>query len=150
MASSGHRIGKSKKGTPIPPLLTQPLQQQLVLVFQHFFQTFARDKTVGRPIDRITEGHVIGRHALGHCAGRPARLKKPTCHLLPRSNLRNRAVVASGEINLPGLFVRREDMRKFIHALARLTQGFPRIENRHGKRAAGPAKFTPTRRPRLI
>ena len=108
-------------------------------MIQHLPQTLPRNKPMRRPVNRITEGHVIGRHAFGNGPGGSSSLKKPARHLLPRPNLRNRPVVEPGMINLPCFLLWRQNVKVFFHTRARLTQGFPRTQKRQGKRAAGPA-----------
>ena len=73
---------------------------------EHCPEANAADIAVGRPIDRVTEGHIIGRHCLRDRPGSASNMKETPGHFLSRSDLGKGAVTLRIEINLERFFVR--------------------------------------------
>src|SRR5207244_764562 len=96
-------VGKNEEGAVGAKLLVEALDEQAVLVIEHRLQTFAADVPLRRPVDRVTEGHVVRRHRLGHRAGRAPDMEKPPRHFLSGADLGERAVLLDVEIDLERL-----------------------------------------------
>lgn len=104
-------------------------------MIQHLPKPFPRDKAVSRSINRVTESHIICRHAFSYCSSRASRLKKPACNLLPCPNLGKRAVILARKIDFLRFFVRRFLMSNFFMLVLGLPKGYcgQRIANERGR-----------------
>ena len=111
-----HRVRENKKFGRSSALLLQALLQQLILMIQHAMEPLPRDVTLGRPINGITDRHVISRHGLGDGACRSAHSKEPARHFLSRTDLSEGPVLGRVEIDLQSLLVRARNLS--IHAAA--------------------------------
>src|SRR6266699_3299675 len=103
VASRHHCIGKGEERSVIAALFGEPLHIKIELAVEHRLQPLARDITLRVPIDSVTHFHVVSRHALRDRPRRPADAEKPTHHLLPGADLRERPVPARIEIDLQRL-----------------------------------------------
>ena len=110
-------IGKNEKCLLNPEFCVEPLQQKIVFVVEHRPQTGTADVTVGRSINRVTEGHVVGRHRFGDGACRTAHTEKSTRYFLARANLGECAVLADVQVDLENLFV-GANLHLWIHTIA--------------------------------
>src|SRR5262245_2736596 len=61
---------------------------------------------IGPSVDRIADGHVVGRHALGDGASGTADPEKPSCNFLSRTNFSESAVLGGVQIHLQSFLVR--------------------------------------------
>src|SRR5579884_1052788 len=75
-------------------------------MLEHALEPLARDVTLGLAVNRVTDGHVIGRNGLGNRPGRAADFKKPARHFLPRTDFGKRAVTRRIQIYLESLLIR--------------------------------------------
>jgi hypothetical protein len=94
---------KAKK--QVPP----PLFQQRKLVLKHFFKPLERDVPAGLAVDRVAEGHVVGRHGFGDRASRPTDPEEVSSDLLPGTDLCKRSVEPVVEVDSEGFFSHRID-----------------------------------------
>ena len=100
------RVGENEKRALVAHLLVQSLEQQTVFMIEHRLQTFAADVTTGRPINRVAERHVVGRHRFRDCSRGAADMEKTPRHFLAGADLGKGAVLICVEINLERLLVR--------------------------------------------
>src|ERR1700736_3414408 len=70
---------------------------------EHRVQTHSTHKTVGGSVDRVAEGHVVGRYCFGDRPGCSAYVKKTPSHFLACANLGERPVLLPIEIDLERL-----------------------------------------------
>ena len=96
-----HRGGVSKKRGVGLASTFQALDQQPVFVLQHALQTGETDvAATGRAaVDGVREGHVVGRHGLGHGAGGATGAKEITRRFLPGADLDDAAVLRRVQID---------------------------------------------------
>ncbi len=88
----------TKKAVVSPRLSRSRLEVQRVLVVEHRFQPLPANVAIALAIDGVAHGHVVGRHALGDRARRPADAEEPADHFLPGADLGKRAIAALIEI----------------------------------------------------
>ena len=103
----GHGVGKGKKARPPAALVRQPLDEQIVLVFEHLVEPLAADVARTGPVDGVGKRHVVGRDRLGDGARRAADVEKLPRDLLARADFREGAVLRGVEIDLERLFIDR-------------------------------------------
>src|SRR5882672_142035 len=103
-----HGICESKESCAAAACRLQPLHIQLMLVIEHALEALPGYVALTPAINRITDGHVIRRHRLGNCAGSPAHLEEPACHLLSSADLGKRAVPQRIKVDLQRLLVRAQ------------------------------------------
>jgi len=119
-------VGVNEKRAAVAAGFIEPFGQQLVFVVEHLLQALARDIAAGLAVDVVAELHVVGRHALGDGARRPASLEKLPRHLLPRADFGKGAVNFGVEIDgqgfLAGVQFRRL-VRVFVHGKRRRGEG---------------------------
>src|SRR5438046_9161745 len=73
---------------------------------EHRSETNAADIAIGRPIDRVTKSHIIGRHCFRDGPGSTSNMKETPGHFLSRSDLGKGTVTLRIEINLDRFFAR--------------------------------------------
>ncbi len=98
-------IGENEKLGRRAALRCQALHQQLVLVFQHRFQTLPADITIDVTINRVADRHVVGGDGLGDGARRAADAEEPARDLLARADLGEGAILAGIEVDLQRLLM---------------------------------------------
>jgi hypothetical protein len=81
------RVGEDEEARLLAARGRQALEQQAVLVLQHREQPLARHVAAPLAVDRVAEGHVVGRDGLRDRAGGAADLQEPARHLLPGADL---------------------------------------------------------------
>ena len=96
--AGGYGVGIYKKACVRSTLGREALVEQTVFVIQHMAQTILTHIALRGAINGIAHRHVVGAHAFGHCARRPAHPKKPSRHFLPRANLGKGAILATIKI----------------------------------------------------
>ena len=96
----GDRVGEHKKSALVAARLVEPLQEQIELVIEHGLEAFAADITVGRAVNRIADGHVVGGNGFGDGARSAADVKKPAGDFLAGADLGKGAVFLRVEIDL--------------------------------------------------
>ena len=74
IAAGHHGVGEREERRVVAALVAEPVQVELELVVEHRLEPAHRDVAVGLAVDRVADGHVVGRDRLGHRPGRaPAR-----------------------------------------------------------------------------
>ena len=106
IVASRNGIRKGKKSSRISARFPEPIQVELVLMGQHIFQSLARDVPSALAVDRVTDRHVVGRHALGDRPGRTADLEEPSHHFLSGPNFSERTVTTLIQVNQQSLAFR--------------------------------------------
>ena len=106
-----HRLRKDEEPGARPPGLSQPLDEQLVLVVEHRLDSGLRDIAFTRAINGVAELHVVGRHRFGHGAGGTTDPEEPPGHFLTRADLGEGSVFAFVQIDLERLLICAEDGR---------------------------------------
>ena len=79
--------------------------QETVFVVEHGFQSHAADITVGGPVNRVAERHVVGRYRLCNRSGSAADMEKTARHFLAGADLRERSVFLCVQVDLERLLV---------------------------------------------
>src|SRR5262249_39842872 len=100
------RVSKNKKRHLIATLCSEALLEQDVFVIEHRAQPLAADVTLGRPVDRVAHGHVIGGNGLGHGAGSAADAEEPARDLLACADFSEGSITFGVEIDPKRLLVR--------------------------------------------
>ena len=108
VAARRDRVGEDEELGARPALRVEPLDQQLVFVIEHGLQPPPADVAIARAVDRVAEGHVVGRHRLRDRARRAADAEEPARHFLARPDLGEGAVFGGVQIDLQGLVMRVE------------------------------------------
>src|ERR1700722_6359936 len=103
-----HGVGENEEGGAIPARGLQAFQVETVLVVEHPLQAFARDVSLATTVNRIADGHVIGRDRLGDRSCRGADLEKPARNFLPGAYFSKRAVKHRIEVDLQRFLVRAQ------------------------------------------
>src|SRR5438874_3886022 len=99
------RVSENKKCFLGSEFCVESLHEKAVFVVKHCLKTNTADITVGRPINRVAESHVVGRHRFGDCACRTAYLEESTRHFLAPPAFGARALSANVQINLESLLI---------------------------------------------
>ena len=99
---------KGEKLAFFAALFAQPFDDQIVFVRQHFFQPFARNIAFARPVNRVGNRHVVGRHRLGDGVGGAAHAKEPAHDFLARADFGESAVFAGVLIEFERLLTGRD------------------------------------------
>ena len=97
--SGRDRVGEHEEGGRVAAAFAQPAEVQLVLMVEHRFQPLPADIAIALAVDGVADGHVVGRHALGDRARRPADAEEPADHFLPGADFGKRAIAACIEID---------------------------------------------------
>ncbi len=105
VALGGDGVGKGEETRAPTAFFGQPLDEQLVLVFEHLVEALAADVARGRPVDGVGERHVVGGDRLGDGARRAADVEKLPGDFLARADLGERAVLGGIQIDLERLLV---------------------------------------------
>ena len=103
-----HGIGESEERGGIASRRPQPFQVETVLAIQHALQALTRNVALGAAIDRIADGHIVGRYGFGDRTGRAAHFEEPAGHLLAGSDLGKCPIAHGIQIDLQRLLVRTE------------------------------------------
>ena len=106
VALGGDRVGEHEEPRVLAALGGEPFVHQVVFIAEHGLDALAADIAAGGAVDRVGDGHVIGRDALGDRAGRAPDPKKPARHLLARPDLGEGAVLRVVQVDLDGLVMR--------------------------------------------
>ena len=101
-------VREREEGRRVAAGVAQSLQIELVLVVEHALQALARDVALGVPVDRVADGHVVGRDALGDRPGSAAYAEEPANDLLARTNLGEGAVAPRVQVDRERLAMRIE------------------------------------------
>ena len=109
-AARRHRVREREERGLFAALRAEALEVQALLVVEHCFQALAAHVPTATAVDRVADLHVVGRDALRDRARGTAREEKPAHDLLARADLGERAVEPGVEIDLQGLFARRDGM----------------------------------------
>lgn len=120
VAPRGDGVGESEEGGAVALCGSEPLEQLAELVLEHGLQALAADVTLGRAVDRVADGHVIGRDALGDRARGAAYKEEPARHLLSGADLGDGAVLALVEVERQGFLPRAG--RERVHWVRRARQ----------------------------
>src|SRR5436305_773637 len=86
-ASGGYGVGENEKSAIAAELGIKAFHQQIVFVIEHRPETLAADVAIGRSVDRVAKGHVVGRHCLSDGAGGTANGEKAARHFLTSPDL---------------------------------------------------------------
>lgn len=70
----------------------QSFEEETVLMVEHLLDPLTGDVALCLAVDRIAEGHVVGRHRLRDGACRAADGEEPASHLLPGTDLGERTI----------------------------------------------------------
>ena len=97
---------KVKNDVVSPRGFAQAFEVELVFVFEHRFETGARDVAFGVAVDRVADGHVVGRHRLGDGAGGGPGAEEPAHDFLAGPDFGEGAVAAVVEVDAQRLAVR--------------------------------------------
>jgi hypothetical protein len=103
VALRGDGVGENKKRAFVTARFVEPLEQQVEFMIQHGLQTLAADVTVGRAVNRVADGHVVGGNGFRNRAGRLADVEEPARDFLTRADLGERAVFFRVEVDLERL-----------------------------------------------
>ena len=114
ISARAHRVGENEEFRGHPALFIQALVKKIILVIEHVLKALTCDVALTRPINRVAELHVVGRHGFCDGAGGAAHLKKTARHLLSGANFCKGPVVLPIEIYLERFFV-RSDIHFRIH-----------------------------------
>ena len=106
VALGGDGVGEDEEPGVLAALGGEAFVHQVVFVAEHRLDALAADIAAGGAVDRVRDGHVVGRDALGDRAGRAPDPEKPASHLLPRADLGERAVLRVVQVDLDGLLMR--------------------------------------------
>jgi hypothetical protein len=101
-----HRVGEGKEGAFRTDLLVEAFDEQVVLVVEHLAETLTTDEAGALPVDRVGEGHVVGRDGLGHGPSGSPDMEEKACHLLAGPDFGEGAVDRLRHVDLKGLLVR--------------------------------------------
>ena len=77
-------------------------------MIEHGPETNPADVAVGWTVDRVAEGHVIGRHCFRDGPGGAAYMKKAARYFLPRANFSKGPIALGIEINLERFLIRSD------------------------------------------
>ena len=96
------RVGEGEEPCPLAAGEVEPLPQERELVVEHLLDALPRHVPWRLAVDRVAEGHVVGRHGLGDRARGPTDREEPAGHLLAGADLGERAVDLGVEIEREG------------------------------------------------
>src|SRR5262249_7107370 len=117
-------VGEDEEPGALAALLGEPLGHQVVFALEHRLEPLAAHVPPGRAVDGLRDGHVVRRDTLGDPARCPPDAEEPAAHLLPRADLRERAVLRPVEVDLDGLLMRVQP-GTFHRSLAPSSQSSP-------------------------
>src|SRR6266850_2096785 len=119
-ASRRHRIGECKETFTVAVLFAKLPRQLRELVIEHGVQPLAADVALGRAVDPIADGHVVGGDRLGDGSGGGAGLEKRAGHLLPAAYLGDGAVRSCIKVQCQRFLSRAESRAVHNRPLIRL------------------------------
>ena len=97
-AARRNRIGEDKKCFFGPEFSVEPFDKKIIFVIEHCLKSNTADVTVRRPINRIAECHVVGRHGFGYRAGCAAYAEESARYLLAGANFSEGPILGTVEI----------------------------------------------------
>ena len=115
IAAGGNGVGKDEELGALSPLVSQALFDQPVLVIQHGYQPASTDVTIGGPVNRIAEGHVIGADGLGNRPRGSPDLEEPACYFLPGADLGKGSVLVAIEVDAKCFLVGVQALALLFH-----------------------------------
>jgi hypothetical protein len=100
------RVGEREERRRRRARRTEPLDELVVLARQHRLEPLPADVALGRPVNRVAHGHVVGRQALRDGARGAADAEEPARDLLAGADLGERAVARRVHVHTQRLLVR--------------------------------------------
>ena len=86
-------------------LLAEAVDELIVLVVEHAFEAFLRDVAFDRAVERIADGHVIGRDGFGDSASGSRGTEEPVSSFLASTDFCEGAVDAFLQVDLESFFL---------------------------------------------
>ena len=117
ITAGGDGVGENEEFGGATALLSQPFQQEGILVVQHGLEALAANVTFTGAVDCIAEGHVVSRHGFGDGAGGAADTEEPTGDLLAGAGFGKGAVFSRIQINVQRLMMGVDDFTIHVGTL---------------------------------
>ncbi len=116
-AAGAHRVRQGEEGGAVAALGVQAVLHDLKLVVEHRDHALARHVARALAVNLVAEGHVVGRHGLGHRAGSAAGAEEPVGDLLSRPDLGEGAVHPVRQVELQRFFQGPETVVGRLHGI---------------------------------